>query len=147
MGPPIRTAPACPRSCSSSEQMPSMRPTYHRPGARPGAFRRRLRAPLAIAVAALAVAAAPAATAAAPAQTLVIEGAGNGHGVGMSQEGAYGYARHGLSYQQILAHYYTGTTLGQASAKAVVKVLIGSKVKRIPLERYVRGVIAAEMPS
>jgi len=64
----------------------------------------------------------------------------------MSQDGALGYARHGLDYQQILAHYYTGTTIGLASPKAVVKVLIGSKVKKIPLERYVRGVVASEMP-
>ena len=127
--------------------MPRMRPTYHRPPARPGPSRARSRALVALAAALLAAAAVAApATAAAPGQTLVIEGAGNGHGVGMSQEGAYGYARHGASYQQILAHYYTGTTLGQASPKAVVKVLIGSKVKRIPLERYVRGVVAAEMP-
>ena len=26
-------------------------------------------------------------------------------------------------------------------------MLVGSKVKRVPLERYVRGVVAAEMPS
>ena len=75
----------------------------------------------------------------------MIEGAGEGHGVGMSQDGALGYARHGATYQQILAHYYTGTTIGQAPAKTIVKVLVGSKVKRVPLERYVRGVIGAEM--
>jgi len=80
-------------------------------------------------------------------QTLVVEGTGNGHGVGMSQDGALGYARHGFTYQQILAHYYSGTALGQAPAKAVVKVLIGAKVKRVPLERYVRGVIGAEVSS
>jgi stage II sporulation protein D len=77
--------------------------------------------------------------------SLIVEGAGEGHGVGMSQDGAYGYAQHGASYQEILAHYYTGTALGQAPAKSVVRVLIGSKVRRIPLERYVRGVIGAEM--
>jgi stage II sporulation protein D len=65
----------------------------------------------------------------------------------MSQDGAFGYARHGLSYQQILAHYYSGTTLGAVSPKTVVKVLVGGKVKRIGIERYVRGVIAAEMPA
>jgi stage II sporulation protein D len=81
------------------------------------------------------------------AQTLVISGAGDGHGVGMSQDGAYGYAQHGWSDQQILAHYYTGTSLGQAPANAVVKVLVGSKVQAIPLERYVRGVVSAEMPA
>jgi stage II sporulation protein D len=81
------------------------------------------------------------------ASTLVIEGAGDGHGVGMSQDGALGYAQHGSSYQAILAHYYTGTTLGQAPANAVVRVLVGSRVEKLPLERYVRGVVSAEMPS
>jgi len=31
---------------------------------------------------------------------------GYGHGVGMSQYGANGYANHGLTYKQILKHYY-----------------------------------------
>lgn len=79
--------------------------------------------------------------------SLLIEGAGDGHGVGMSQWGAAGYAQHGWSYQSILAHYYTGTSLGDVSPKRVVKVLIGSKVKKVPIEAYVRGVVAAEMPS
>jgi SpoIID/LytB domain protein len=85
--------------------------------------------------------------ASADASTLVIQGAGDGHGVGLSQEGALGYAQHGWSYNQILAHYYTGTALGQAPAGAKVKVLIGSRVETLPLESYVRGVISAEMPS
>lgn len=79
--------------------------------------------------------------------TLVIEGAGFGHGVGMSQWGALGYAEHGWSAPEILAHYYTGTTLGHISPHRIVKVLVGGKVKRVPLEAYVRGVVAAEMPS
>jgi SpoIID/LytB domain protein len=79
--------------------------------------------------------------------TLVVEGAGDGHGVGMSQDGALGYAEHGWSDAQILAHYYTGTTLGQAPANATIKVLEGSHVLKLPLERYVRGVVAAEMPA
>ncbi len=81
------------------------------------------------------------------AATLVIDGAGDGHGVGMSQEGALGYAEHGWSYNAILAHYYTGTALGQAPAGTMVKVLIGNRVKTLPLESYVRGVVAAEMPA
>lgn len=44
-----------------------------------------------------------------------ISGRGFGHGIGMSQYGAEGYARRGWSYRSILAHYYTGTTLGTAS--------------------------------
>ncbi len=79
--------------------------------------------------------------------TLLIDGAGDGHGVGMSQEGALGYAEHGFSYAAILAHYYTGTTLGQAPAGTKVKVLVGDRVKTLPLESYVRGVVAAEMPA
>jgi stage II sporulation protein D len=78
---------------------------------------------------------------------LVIEGAGNGHGVGMSQDGALGYAEHGYTYTQILSHYYTGTAIGTAPQSAVVRVLIGGAVQTIPLEQYVRGVVSAEMPA
>jgi SpoIID/LytB domain protein len=85
--------------------------------------------------------------ASAGASTLLIQGAGAGHGVGMSQDGALGYARHGWSYEAILAHFYTGTTIGQASPKAVVRVLVDARVVRVPLERYVRGVASAEMPA
>ncbi len=42
-----------------------------------------------------------------------IDGRGFGHGIGMSQWGAYGMARQGYSYQQILSHYYQGTALSQ----------------------------------
>lgn len=79
--------------------------------------------------------------------TLLIEGGGEGHGVGMSQWGALGYAEHGFDYQAILAHYYSGTTLGEVSQKRIVKVLMGGRVRKVPIEAYVRGVVAAEMPS
>jgi stage II sporulation protein D len=82
-----------------------------------------------------------------PQATLLIEGAGDGHGVGMSQWGAAGYAQHGWSYQSILSHYYSDTSLGEVSPKRIVKVLIGGKVKKVPIEAYVRGVVAAEMPA
>lgn len=36
---------------------------------------------------------------------------GKGHGAGMSQDGADGFARHGYNYKEILAHYYPGTTI------------------------------------
>jgi SpoIID/LytB domain protein len=84
---------------------------------------------------------------AAPAATLVITGAGDGHGVGMSQDGALGYAQHGWTDQAILAHYYTGTAIGQAPPGTIVRVLVGTHVQQVPLERYVRGVVSAEMPS
>jgi stage II sporulation protein D len=52
-----------------------------------------------------------------------VKGHGYGHGVGLSQYGAYGYADHGVGYKKILAHYYTGTDLGQDSGR--VRVLLG----------------------
>lgn len=36
---------------------------------------------------------------------------GYGHGVGMSQDGADGFARHGYDYKRILKHFYPGTEL------------------------------------
>jgi SpoIID/LytB domain protein len=81
----------------------------------------------------------------ASASQLVIDGAGNGHGVGMSQEGALGYAEHGWPYTAILGHYYTGTAIGEVPPSTVVRVLMHGKVKRIALETYVRGVVAAEV--
>ncbi len=38
-------------------------------------------------------------------------GSGNGHGLGMSQWGAYGLANAGWSYQRILKHFYRGTSI------------------------------------
>jgi peptidoglycan hydrolase-like amidase len=45
------------------------------------------------------------------AKTLSVQYRGNGHGHGMSQYGARGAARAGLTYPKILAFYYPGTTL------------------------------------
>jgi SpoIID/LytB domain protein len=58
--------------------------------------------------------------------TLVIDGGGDGHGVGMSQWGADGLAQHGFTYQEILAHYYTGTTIGSAPTGRLIRVLMQS---------------------
>ena len=44
--------------------------------------------------------------------TFTFTGHGYGHGVGMGQYGAQGYALQGWTHEQILAHYYQGTTLG-----------------------------------
>jgi SpoIID/LytB domain protein len=87
------------------------------------------------------------AASAARASVLVVAGAGWGHGVGMSQYGALGYAEHGWSYQAILAHYYSGTSVTAAPAGTRVRVLVGATVRQVALEDYVRGVVAAEMPS
>src|SRR5437762_2695567 len=70
----------------------------------------------------------PAATHAAPPSTptFFISGHGWGHGVGLAQYGAYGYALHGWTSDQIVAHYYPGNDLG--------------------LEPYLWGVVPSEMP-
>jgi stage II sporulation protein D len=60
------------------------------------------------------------------ASTMYVTGGGYGHGIGMSQYGAYGYALHGWSYGQILGHYYTGTAIGQTDSGQIVRVLLGS---------------------
>jgi peptidoglycan hydrolase-like amidase len=57
-------------------------------------------------------------------QFLVI-GHGWGHGVGMSQWGAYGYAQNGYTYDKILAHYYPGTELGPSTVKSI-RVLLAN---------------------
>jgi stage II sporulation protein D len=54
----------------------------------------------------------------------VIKGGGYGHGAGMSQYGAYGYAVHGKGYRFILRHYYRGTAIGELSNTRVVRILL-----------------------
>src|ERR1700722_13355591 len=58
---------------------------------------------------------------------LYITGAGFGHGIGMSQYGAAGYALHGSSYQQILQRYYAQTTLANVNPNRNVTVLLKPK--------------------
>jgi stage II sporulation protein D len=75
--------------------------------------------------AALAVLACLAVAPAARASTeFYVNGAGNGHGIGMSQYGAAGYALHGESYEQILRDYYAQTTLGHVDPTRTVTVLL-----------------------
>ena len=56
--------------------------------------------------------------------SFTIRGAGWGHGWGMSQYGAYGAARIGLSWKQILAFYYRGTRLSKLPNGTKIKVWI-----------------------
>jgi len=88
-----------------------------------------MRRPLAVLVSlAAALLAAPAARA----ETIVIEGRGWGHGVGMSQYGAYGFAlREGRDFRSILGHYYTGTTIGSAPAGRIRVLLRRTTVPKV----------------
>jgi SpoIID/LytB domain protein len=45
-----------------------------------------------------------------PSATVDLTGHGYGHGRGMGQWGAFGYAYNGWSWQQIVEHYYAGST-------------------------------------
>lgn len=63
---------------------------------------------------------------AAAAGTFFIRGGGDGHGIGMSQYGADGYAEHGKSYQFMLGHYYQGTALGHTDPNQTVRVLLAT---------------------
>lgn len=46
------------------------------------------------------------------ADSYTFSGKGYGHGIGMSQYGAKGFADNGYTYEQILTHYFPGTALG-----------------------------------
>jgi SpoIID/LytB domain protein len=82
------------------------------------------------AIAVCALVAVAAATAGGPQQsptTFVLTGGGWGHGVGMSQWGAFGQAKAGRDYRTILSYYYPGTTLGSSpvAVPAKLRVLVG----------------------
>jgi stage II sporulation protein D len=67
-----------------------------------------------------------------PASSVVVfSGHGWGHGLGLSQWGAFGYAKHGWTFDRILAHYYTGTTLGPAPVSTVRVLLASAKAVKI----------------
>jgi SpoIID/LytB domain protein len=64
--------------------------------------------------------------------TFVVTGGGWGHGVGMSQWGAYGQALEGRTYRDILAWYYRGTQLGTASLSRL-RVLLKGAAKKLTI--------------
>ena len=62
-----------------------------------------------------------------PAGALVLEGRGSGHGYGLSQWGAYGYAvDFGWTATQILDHYYGGTVSGSVPLDTTIAVRLQS---------------------
>lgn len=58
-----------------------------------------------------------------------LDGRGHGHGVGLSQWGAYSMARNGATAGQILAQFYPGTQLGQQGGEVVVVVDTRDRVR------------------
>ncbi|MDQ3677168.1 MAG: SpoIID/LytB domain-containing protein, partial [Actinomycetota bacterium] len=84
---------------------------------------------IALAAPACAAALAAATTPAHAASRLIIRGGGFGHGIGMSQYGTLGFAKHGKDHRFILGHYYRGTQLGKLDSSARVRVLVQSTTR------------------
>ncbi len=60
-------------------------------------------------------------------QQVILEGAGQGHGIGLCQRGAKAMAEEGSSFRQILNHYFPNTTLtlfGEHDASALYERLL-----------------------
>ena len=89
-------------------------------------------------LAAVVVAAAALPPTASAAPIHVVRGAGFGHGIGMSQYGAYGMAQNGWGYARILRHYYKGTKLGQAPSRPV-RVLLQASDPYVRFSGATRG--------
>ena len=83
----------------------------------------------------LVLAAAPAADAA---KTIVVRGAGFGHGIGMSQYGAYGFAQQGFDYGQILRTTTAARRLGEAPSRNV-RVLLQASDRFVRFRGATRG--------
>jgi stage II sporulation protein D len=75
-----------------------------------------------------------------PLASIFVAGHGWGHGIGLAQYGAYGYALHGWTYDKIVAHYYPGTELGQSNLKRV-RVLLAPKAKRAVISSQTQFVV------
>jgi stage II sporulation protein D len=69
---------------------------------------------------------------------LIVKGHGFGHGIGMSQYGALGFAQHGSSYREILGHYYEQTDVVPLTDPPDVRVLLQTTRRAV-----VSGVVAA----
>lgn len=72
------------------------------------------------------------------ASRLVVTGRGWGHGIGLSQYGAKGYADHGADYRDIVDHYYEGTRVLPLGSDPDVRVLLQSGRRAV-----VSGAVAA----
>lgn len=70
----------------------------------------------------------------APAATFDAEGRGFGHGVGMSQWGAFGFASEGYNHRQILKRYYKGTRVEKLGGRKM-KVLLSVRTKEVRFTR------------
>ena len=75
-------------------------------------------------------------------RTLIVRGRGWGHGVGLVQWGAYGKAKRGLSYREILRHYYGGLSPQPYPVPRVIRIGIAVGLKAVRVE----GAAEAQAP-
>lgn len=69
----------------------------------------------------------------------VVTGHGFGHGVGLSQWGAYGFAKQGRAYREIATHYFKGTKVGTTRGSRAVRVLLGTRDGSVAFTRGKRA--------
>ncbi|RZS90192.1 SpoIID/LytB domain protein [Motilibacter rhizosphaerae] len=67
------------------------------------------------------------------ASSVTVTGAGFGHGVGLSQYGAYGMASEGATAEQILTHYYTGVQVAPVADARDVRVNVAHEISGLAL--------------
>lgn len=80
-----------------------------------------------------------------------VEGRGWGHGIGMSQYGAQGFAKRGWSYKKIISHFYQGTVVAPrpADGPTSLQVLLQSYLDPARIELTSSGTVrqgSASMP-
>ena len=75
----------------------------------------------------------------ATAKKFVVTGHGYGHGVGLSQWGAYGYAKRGTGYRKIATHYYKGSKVDRVKRGKTIRVLLGSSSGSVTFSRSRRA--------
>jgi stage II sporulation protein D len=63
--------------------------------------------------------------------SLVLEGRGWGHGIGMVQWGAFGKAKRGLAYDDILAAYYGGLRPQPVDMPGRIRILVAEGLRRV----------------
>jgi peptidoglycan hydrolase-like amidase len=69
------------------------------------------------------------------AKGVVLDGTGQGHGIGLCQAGAKAMARSGATFREILAHYYPNTTLVSAHRTAELSKRYGKVIEIRPAAR------------
>jgi stage II sporulation protein D len=70
---------------------------------------------------------------------ITTQGGGFGHGVGLSQYGAYEMAKAGYTYDRILGHYYTGSAVSPTPDRVQIAVNLLRQVDQVYLRAESSG--------